>query len=78
MEVCLNLISLPSLIFLNKTLLDASIERPELSGYELVGRHETASTRRGIAVFVKNGLTSDIILVYKFDFTERIWFILYI
>ena len=77
LEACLNLVSLPFLIFLNETLLDASIERPELSGYELVGRHETASTRRGIAVFAKNGLASDIVLVHKSDLTERMWFILH-
>ena len=55
----------PSLVFLNETLLNPSIEHPSLSGYELVGRHEDTATKRGVAVFGIKSLASDIVLLHK-------------
>jgi len=67
----------PSLIVLNETLLDESVENPQVNGYQLVGRHESASTRRGIAAFAKDSFASDVVLLEKSSVTERMWLIVH-
>ena len=63
LEAHIHLLHNPSLIFLNETLLNKSVESPKLTGYELVGRHEDVATQRGTAVFALEGIVSDIVLM---------------
>jgi hypothetical protein len=67
----------PSIVALNETLLDNSVQDPALPGYELVGRHESAATRRGIAVYALKELAPDVVLVSKSEDTERMWFVVH-
>ena len=65
---------LPSLVLLNETLLNNSVQDPTLVNYELVGRHEGAATRRGVAVYAHKAIAPDIVLLMKSPVTERMWF----
>jgi len=67
----------PSILLLNETLLNPSISVPKVSGYTLVGRHETASTKRGIAAYALDNIAPDIVLLSKSSDTERMWFLLH-
>jgi hypothetical protein len=64
----------PSLVLLNETLWDASLQQPCLPNYELSGRHEKAATRRGVALFSRNEISPDVVFLEKSEVTERMWF----
>ena len=77
LEVILDLQSRPSLIFLNETLLNQSIENPGIAGYDLIGRYEEVATKRGIAVYASTDISSDVVLLLKSSSSERIWLLLH-
>ena len=67
----------PTLLFLNETLLNESIAAPEIPNYELIGRYEDVSTKRGVAVFALKAVAPDIVVLLKSPASERIWLLLH-
>ena len=73
----ISLAKFPSLLFLNETLLDDSVQHPSIPNYELIGRHEHASSRRGVAAYAHYTIAPDAVLLKKSADTERMWFLLH-
>jgi hypothetical protein len=67
----------PSILALNETLLDESVSDPKIPGYVLVGRHETAKTKRGIAAYALEAIAEDLVLLEKSKVSERMWLLLH-
>ena len=42
-----------------------------------MGRHEEIATKRGVAVYALNEISSDVVLLLKSEYSERMWFLLH-
>jgi len=69
----------PSLICLNETFLDASVEDVLLEGYIIVARRDRDDGRKcgGVAVYASSALANQITLVEKSASSERVWLIVH-
>ena len=69
----------PSLICLNETFLDDSVEDVSLEGYECVARRDRADGRKcgGVAVYAAKSISGRMAMVEKSSSSERVWLVLH-
>jgi hypothetical protein len=66
---------LPTLICINETWLDKSIENIALAGYNVVGRHDRQDGRQGggVILFARDCYANNVTLIEKSGDAERLW-----
>jgi len=69
----------PSLVCLNETFLDVSVEDVGLEGYDLVARRDRDDGRKGggVAVYASKAVSSRMVLIEKSVSSERVWLMLH-
>ena len=74
MQLCLAVLrTLPQLLVLSETFLDAVSSVPTLDGYCLIGRRDRGSACGGVAVFATAAVAPTVALLRKSETAERIW-----
>ena len=69
----------PSIVCLNETFLDSSIEDVPLEGYSEVARRDRADGRKGggVIVYALDSIASRVTMVEKSDLSERVWLVIH-
>jgi hypothetical protein len=69
----------PSIICLNETFLDVSIQSISLEGYELIGRRDRRDGREcgGVAMFALGIQANNVTLLHESKSSERLWAIVH-
>ena len=71
--------TMPTLVCLNETFLDESIEEVLLEGYTIVARRDRDDGRKGggVAVYALDAVCRQFTMVEKSESCERVWFVMH-